>query len=355
MKIYNPLEMNDWKIDKFLRLIFVIQVSVLVIILMDSLGFYIPILRQLIPLIYLLFVPGILILRIMRIHQIGSVQVLLYSVGLSISSIMLIGFFVNIIFQLIRIPNPISLLPLIIIFSIFVIGLSILCYLRDYNVSNPNFIDSKDLLSPYVLFLILIPFLAIIGTYIMNLYGINIVLLFLIILICVILLLVAFNKIPKKFYPFTIFIIAISLLFHTSLISNYVTGWDIQKEYYLADIVIKNAFWNLNIPSEVNAMLSITLLAPILSIITKTDLDLIFKVVYPLLFSLVPLGLYIIFKIQTNEKIAFLSTFFFISFNVFYTEMLSLGRQEIGEFFLVLLLLVMITQKSAVKLELYSS
>ena len=246
---------------------------------------------------------------------------------------MLIGFFVNIIFQLIRIPNPISLLPLIIIFSIFVIGLSYLCYLRDYNVSNPNFIDSKDLLSPYVLFLMLIPFLAIIGTYIMNLYGINIVLLFLIILICIILLLVAYNKIPKKYYPFTIFIIAISLLFHTSLISNYVTGWDIQKEYYLADIVIKNAFWNLNIPSEVNAMLSITILAPILSIITKTDLDLIFKAVYPLLFSLVPLGLYIIFKIQTNEKIAFLSTFFFISFNVFYTEMLSLGRQEIGEFF----------------------
>ena len=147
MKIPNPLKMNDWEINKFLKVIFTIQVSVLGIILMDGLGVYIPILRQIIPVIYLLFVPGILILRIIRVHKISSSEVLLYSVGLSIASIMLIGFFINLIYPLIRISNPISLLPLIITVSIFVVVLSFLSYLRDKDFSNPDFINFKDLLS----------------------------------------------------------------------------------------------------------------------------------------------------------------------------------------------------------------
>jgi uncharacterized membrane protein len=92
-------------------------------------------------------------------------------------------------------------------------------------------------------------------------------------------------------------------------------------------------------------MLSITLLAPLISIISKISLDWTFKIIYPILFSFVPLGLYIVFKKQTSEKIAFLSTFFFMSFYVFYTEMIGVGRQEIAEVFLVLIILVMITKK----------
>jgi uncharacterized membrane protein len=344
MKISNPLKMNDWEITKFLRAIFVIQVAVLGIIILDGLGWYIPILRQIIPVVYLLFVPGILILRVIRVHNIGSVEVFLYSVGLSITCIMFIGFFINLIYPLLRIFNPISLWPLIITFSIFVVVLSFLCYWRDKDYSNPDFIDSEDLLSPYVLFLFLIPFLAIFGTYLMNLYKNNILISVLFIIISLIVILFAYNKISRKFYPLTIFIISISLLFQTSLISNYITGFDIQSEYYLTSLVIKNGFWNLTFNVDYNNMLSDTMLAPILSIISEIDLDWIFKIVYPLLFSLVPLGLYIVFKKQTSEKIAFLSSFFFMSFYVFYTEMLGLARQEIAEIFLVLLLLVMITR-----------
>lgn len=344
MKIPNPLKMNDWEINKFLKVIFTIQVSVLGIILMDGLGVYIPILRQIIPVIYLLFVPGILILRIIRVHKISSSEVLLYSVGLSIASIMLIGFFINLIYPLIRISNPISLLPLIITVSIFVVVLSFLSYLRDKDFSNPDFINFKDLLSPYVLFLFLIPFLAIFGTYLMNWYKIHILIVVLLVVISLIIILFAFDKIPKKLYPLTIFIISISILFQTSLISNYITGFDIQSEYYLANLVIKNAFWNLNLNADYNNMLSVTMLAPILSIISKINLDWIFKIVYPLIFSSVPLGLYIVFKKQSTEKIAFLSSLFFMSYLVFYIELIALARQEIAELFIVLLILVMITK-----------
>ena len=163
-------------------------------------------------------------------------------------------------------------------------------------------------------------------------------------MISLIIILFAFDKIPKKLYPLTIFIISISILFQTSLISNYITGFDIQSEYYLANLVIKNAFWNLNLNADYNNMLSVTMLAPILSIISKINLDWIFKIVYPLIFSSVPLGLYIVFKKQSTEKIAFLSSLFFMSYNVFYIELIGLARQEIAELFIVLLILVMITK-----------
>ena len=345
MQIDNIFQMNKWEINKFLKMIFAIQISLLGLVLIDSLGLHITILREIISLVYLLFVPGILILRIMKMHKLGSVETILYSMGLSIASIMFLGLIINLVYPLLKILNPISLLPLIITMMLFVFILSILSYLRDKDFYEPSFIDIKELISPIVLFLFLFPFLAILGTYLMNWYKINIVLMLLIILICAIVILFAYGKIPKKFYPLTIFIVAISLLYHTSLISSYVTGWDIQNEYYLANVVIKNAVWNYNINSIINAMLSVTMFAPIFSIISKMSLDWVFKIVYPLIFSLVPLGLYKIYEKQTNNEIAFLSSFLFISFFVFYTEMLALARQEIAEFFLVLLIMLMVNKE----------
>ena len=78
-----------------------------------------------------------------------------------------------------------------------------------------------------------------------------------------------------------------------------------------AESVIKNSFWNLTIYSDINAMLSIVILAPTLSLIGNLNITWVFKIIYPFLFSLVPVGLYHIFNDQIkNEKISFLACFF---------------------------------------------
>ncbi|MGZ4949036.1 MAG: DUF2206 domain-containing protein, partial [Halobacteriota archaeon] len=66
----------------------------------------------------------------------------------------------------------------------------------------------------------------------------------------------------------------------------------------------------------------------------------VFKAVYPLLFALVPLGLFTTVRTQRNDKIAFLSAFFVSSLFTFYGEMPALARQEIAELFFILLLLL---------------
>ena len=196
----------------------------------------------------------------------------------------------------------------------------------------------------------------------MNFYSTNVlqmVLLPIIALLPVVIVCTRFT--PEKYYPYAVFSIAITLLYHTALISPYIWGWDIQYEYYLTNVVIQDAIWDFTAYDNCNAMLSLMTLAPTYSILLGMGLDWIFKIIYPFFFALVPLGLYAVFQRQTDDKISFLACFFFMSFYVFYTEMLTLARQEVAELFLALIILSMVDrgisgqQKSALFLILSAS
>jgi len=124
----------------------------------------------------------------------------------------------------------------------------------------------------------------------------------------------------------------------------YLVGWDSHIEAYWTKFVLQNSFWDSTISNNNNAMLSLTLLAPTISLFLQIDTTWIFKAVYPLFLSLIPSGLYFIYKGiykgQIKEKIAFLSCFFFVSVIPFFFDMVGLMKQIIASFFLMLLLLV---------------
>jgi uncharacterized membrane protein len=116
-------------------------------------------------------------------------------------------------------------------------------------------------------------------------------------------------------------------------------------EYYFSNGVLMNSYWNFSVPQILNSMLSLVIIVPIFSKISGTSAVNIFKVIYPIIFSFVPLGLYSIFKGQTNSKIAFMGCFIFISVFMFFLEMPYLARQEIGELFVVLMIMLMVSKK----------
>jgi len=324
--------------------VFTVQSAVLGVVALDIIGFEALILRQLITFIYLTFIPGYLLLRVLKIHHLGNIPTLLYAIGLSIAILMFTGLFMNVIYPLFGIARPISFTLLIITISILVLMLCVLSYIRDKDYSNPSFINVREILSPLPLFLSLLPMLSILGTYLMNFYNNNLLLIFLIIIIALIALLVAFTSLSRSLYPLAVLVIAISLLYHRSLISMHIWGWDIHLEYYFSRLVIETSYWDSTLYGSINGMLAIVILAPIYSILLDIGLTWVFKIIYPLLFSLVPLGLYYIYRDQTNDKIAFLSCFFFIAFGTFYGEMLALARQQIAMLYLILLIMVMIDE-----------
>jgi uncharacterized membrane protein len=92
-------------------------------------------------------------------------------------------------------------------------------------------------------------------------------------------------------------------------------------------------------------MLSITVLPTVYSNMLGMSLTWVYKIIYPLIFALVPLGLYLLWKPYIGKKFAFFSAFLFMADMTFYTELTALNRQMIGELFFVLLLLVLLNKK----------
>ena len=93
-------------------------------------------------------------------------------------------------------------------------------------------------------------------------------------------------------------------------------------------------------------MLSITILPTIFSNLLNIEPTYVFKIVFLVIFSLVPLGLYELYRKQWNERIAFLSVIFFISNYVYFIALLEEAKQMIGELFYVILFLELLNSEA---------
>lgn len=350
----NIFKIISWPIRRFLIVILSTLLSYISLIAIHSLGLKIPLLYEVIGILILLIIPGTLILRIFKLYNIVDVEYILYSVGLSISFLFCIGFLMNNVYPLIGFSTALSTFNIIVTLILSILILCFLCYYIDDKVSKTELINATEFVNPIILFVFIIPFFSIFGTYLLNFSSVNLFSLVAILSIAVLPILVSFDIIKEKYYTLIIFIISISLLYHQSLISMYVTGWDIQQEYYISNLVISKSIWNPTISNNLNAMLSISILPVLLHKFTNIELRWIFKVIYPLIYSLVPLGLYRIFQKNTDQKIAFLSVFFFMSFFSFYRDLTTLARQEIAELFLVLIILLFYTDISRTKRKVLS-
>jgi uncharacterized membrane protein len=329
------------------KIIVVIQLLMLLALGLGLIGFELSIFRQIIGFIYLTFVPGYLLLKFFKSRGLDWLEIVLYSVGLSIAFLMFVGLSINALYPFIGIAKPISPFSLTITVSILVVVLWALSYKRGTTVlsageiiSNGTVSSSRTVLLP-ALFLIFIPLLSVLGTFVAAIYGNEILLILAVVFISIVPVLVVAGKfIPNRLIPLAVIAIAIALLLQYTLISKNLTGYDVNTEYYYSSLVLQKSYWNPTLAGNINAMASIVMLSPIYSNILNLDNIWVFKIVYPLLFSLVPLGLYFIYQKFVAKKLAFLSVFFFMSFSTFFTEMTSLNRQEIAEFFFVLLILL---------------
>lgn len=360
MYIKNPFRMKDWPSGDFIKLIIIINVLFLIFTFLNYNGFPTLFFDDILGFLLILFIPGTLLIRFLDLGRIESKgEIIVYTIGLSLVCLMLIGFLMNLLYPFFGITKPLSSLSILITVEAFIVFTSLLTYLMDrerlhirisrtlnhlvVHKSHPHITDLKESFTPYVLIPFLLPILSIIGAYAMNVYHFNGLTIVMILFTALITLMAITGRFPQKLYPLIIFLISISLLFHKSLITNYIWGWDINSEYFLANQVISNSIWNENLPVSYNSMLSVMILAPILNCFINCGLVWIMKVVYPFIFSLVPLGLYYVFRKQTSSRIAFLSVFFFIIQFTFYTEMLTLVRQQIAELMLVLVLMIIIS------------
>ncbi|MCJ7506464.1 DUF2206 domain-containing protein [Candidatus Bathyarchaeota archaeon] len=200
--------------------------------------------------------------------------------------------------------------------------------------------SSRDVLSGSILLLFLT--FGIAATTVPDISQTTSFLLLLIFLIAALVLLTSLssNVMPTKFYPLEIVVVSICLLFHVLLVSSNLVGWDVHSEYYFFRSVSNSGYWNSSYPHSYNTALSVTVLPVILQTVLDMDGILLFKVAYSVIFSLVPLILYWVYKDRIGNKASLLSAFFFMSYSSYYLEVSSIKRQQIAEVMLALLILL---------------
>lgn len=301
--------------------------------------FNIPVARQVLGFLFLTLVPGIAIVRLLKL-KLGITETIVYSVGLSIALLMGVGFFMNSLGPLIGFTKPLSLIPLLLVNNTIVI----LFLLAEWNDSegHTSSTDYKRLTALGIVLVALVA-LSIIGTQLVNVspHMNNTVLLLMLMFVSILVGLVAFSRrlVSHKMYPLILYAVALMLLFHVSLFSNYIHGGDIFGEYSAFKRTLENSYWNPTLPGRLDAMLSVTILPTIYSTVLGLEGTWILKIVYPLIFAVVPLGLYQLFKSQVSKEVAFFAVFFFVSNIIFFNEVAELPRQMIAELFYILLFL----------------
>jgi uncharacterized membrane protein len=313
----------------------------------------VPVARQVIGFVYLTFVPGITMIKLLKMKMNGVVETLVFAAGLSVAFLMLIGLFVNQLNPLFGIQKPLSLTFLLPAINTFVLICAVTAYLRGENERDQSRSSFRVKNPLIVLLLVCIPPLSIAGAIASGAYGDNRILLFTLMITAATFTVTVVSRraISSKLYSLVVLVIAFSLVYHAALVSDKLVhfGSDVPGEVFVQKIVERNSYWNPKGPhpesesvGRSHAMLGVTLFPTIYDILLNLDSILVFKLLYPFLLALVPLGLYLLWKNFMSEKFAFVSTFLFMSFQTFYGELLGLNKQILAELFLVLLLIVLL-------------
>lgn len=332
------------------RIIFPFIVLFFLVISDMSIIINIPIYRQVFGFILITLIPGLLITTLLN-HRFNSpLKIVLYSVGMSIAFAMFLGLFLNLIGPLCGINRPLSMIPILIFFNIVIIILLIISFLK--NASGYALpITAREiytyLFSRQVSFLLLIVLLGIIGGFAVRYYIWSLFSVIAMFMIATAAILISFRKFfERKHYPIALFIIALTLLLNRTLTSPYLGGSDIHVELFIQKLTEMSAYWDINISaSNVNTMLSSTIFPTIYTVLLGIDTIFVYKLVFSVLFALVPVILYYFFKEKVNPEFSFFSVFLFISFYAFFLVLTWLPRQQVAELFFALLMLTLFDEE----------
>jgi len=293
--------------------------------------------RRITGFVSLTFLPGLLILYVVGINPLERGRYLLYSVGSSMTFLVLLALFINLFYPLVGVTRPLGVENVLLNFVSWLIMLLVLMLLtsksRQKGLSKLVFqIDIKSL------WFTLLPLISIIGAYFVNFYKVNVVMFVLLFILAMIPFLACAKRIPSHFYPTAVLTASLSLQFHKNLITNYVIGNDIQVTFYFANLVHSLQTWSPALGGD-SPLIMMSVVPSFYSSLLNISLDWTFKVLNSFLYALTPLCIFYIFRDVIGEKASFFASLFFTfqhGFIIYGTPC----KQPLAELFMALILLV---------------
>lgn len=330
------LQANDWKFGRFVALVLTLQAIVLLLIFLDGYGLVPLYLRELVTFLFYTYIPGLVLLRVLRMHRLGGVMTALLSVAVSVVVMMFSGLALNLLYLELSGPLPFTLPTVTIGQTAIVLLLLTLAFVTDRRNGSEPMLDLSPFLTTPAFALYSLPLMAVLATYMLNGWNIAWLQIVLLLIIAAAVLALLIVRVPSQLYPVAVVCIALAVLLHTSLVSRFVVEWaDISFECWSANRTLLNGFWTMASGGRTDSVLSVTILAPMYVLLSGLDLNLVFKICYPALLTFIPLGVFCIARGRLGSRGALLAAFLVISGTVFFTEFLGLARQIVAELLLV--------------------
>lgn len=287
----------------------------------------------------LLLLPGFLTLLILRLDKLIPWGLLVIIVGFSLLELMLVALAGNYLLPYYGyaqpLAKPVLLSEFFILFNMLLLGVVVMPTMSTLSHLCEGFShffrSRRDVIVAFIP--ALFPLLAVMGSTILNNGGSGMVTLCMLggIVIYTGYLISKSHTLSDNVIPTSLFFISLALLFMTSLRGSYITGHDIQREYLVFQLAKTNNIWSIATYRDAyNACMSITILPTIFSAVMRIFDPFVYKVIFQIIFALVPSIIYMTIRRYVAPAIACISTFYFIAFPTFFGDMPFLNRQEIA-------------------------
>lgn len=295
------------------------------------------------------FLPGLLLLLGFRVmfHRVTD---FFYMIAVSLGLLLVTSLALNALAAITDGGITLGTAAFVIALDSLLVALLIFAYRR----TAPTLIYTVTVLSlPAValgLFLVSLPFGAIIAANYLNATGNNILSLVVLGVIALTAVATALraNKIPNSAVAAILFSMGLSVLLLSALRGEFIGGTDVSKEFYLYQLTLQAGHWTPSLYHDAyNACLSITALPVLFSKLLKVDDLMLFRVIIPAIYAAIPIMIFAITRRWAPRLIAFLAAFIFIAQPVFVTWSLLPVRQIFATLFFGGMLLAIFDRRVA--------
>lgn len=309
-------------------------------------------LAQAVALVLLFTLPGYLVLRALHFSLAGMTRSPGWIPAISIVALTAIALIINLVGPVLGIDRPLDTVPLALGVNFACLGLAVLpgpgSPLSAAGAACRS-VDRRALLA------LLVPLLATMATLRLN-NGYSDPLPVVAAGAAVALIVVTLWRAPRwstQRLAWLLTSATLALLLGYSLRSDFVFGWDVSAEYRLLVDTAEAGVWPTSHPGDsYGAMLSLTALPTLLQSLAGTSALVLLKLVYPILFSLVPIIVMVMLRSVFTARVALIGSALLLTQLSFIQEMPALARQEIAMLLFVSILAAMLDRSLGLRQQL---
>lgn len=307
----------------------------------STFGLDVPYARESLGFVLLTVVPGALLYGLFDRPTDGFGLFVLYAVALSITALTGLNLLLNVVYPLIGIDRPLAFWPTSLTLTGGLLALLVLLYVLDRPLVVPEpSVERSDVRIAALLVSVVV--LAVLAGHVRTQYQQPALMYPAILAIAAVVLLTPF--LPVRTYPATLFSVGAATLLHRNLVTEHVIGVDVQATYYVATLVQEAARWDVTIGGSIIALPVITVVPVIYAVVGDIALAYVFKVVFPLLVGLLPVGIYYLVRDHLGVRPGLYGGLFFVFYHT--TFYFSPEKEVMAELFLVCMLIALLSNAS---------